>query len=125
MLEGWSANKSFAPGDLAIFYMTRPLASLVGVGVVDSDPYVIERDRKADFSNRIYCDFRPMWFLDRPVPIKQAVSNQNLEPWWKTTPYQSIRRMPEGVAEALIEEIEIGARPNDLTFLCRLVALEA
>ena len=104
-LEGWSSNKTFEPGDLAVFYMARPLASLVGAGVVDSDPYVIEDDRTGDFSNQVYCDFRPMWFLDNPVPIKEAVGNQNLHDWWKTTPYQSIRRMPDEVAEALIEEM--------------------
>ena len=104
-IETWSARKTFQPGDLAIFYMSSPLMSIVGLGLVDSEPYYEEIDNPADFNNPVFCDFRPAWFLDNLVPIKEAIGRQGLEAWWKTCPYQSIRRMDPSVAQALMQEV--------------------
>jgi len=104
-IEKWSARKTFQPGDLAVFYMSSPLMSIVGLGLVDSEPYYEEIDNPADFKNPVFCDFRPAWFLDNPVPIKEAIRRQGLEAWWKTGPYRSIRTIDPSVAQALMREI--------------------
>ncbi len=104
-IEGWSARKNFRPGDLALFYMARPLMSIVGLGLVDSEPYYGEADNPADFKNPVFCDFKPVWFLDTFAPIKEAVQRQELQTWWGTCPYRSIRRIESSVAEALMQEI--------------------
>ncbi len=110
-IEGWSARKTFQPGDLVIFYMAAPLMSIVGLGVVDSDPYYEEIDDPADFKNPVFCDFEPVWFLDNRVPIKEIIKRRNLGDWWSTKPYQSIRRIETPVAKSLVEEVVI-ANPN-------------
>jgi len=86
-LEGWSARKTFQPGDLAIFYMASPLNSIAGLGTVDSDPYYEEVDDPADYKNPVYCDFRPVWFLNNTVPIQEVIDRHQLGAWWSTCPY--------------------------------------
>jgi HJR/Mrr/RecB family endonuclease len=106
-IEQWSARKTFQPGDFAIFYMAAPLMSIVALGVIDSEPYYDEKQMgdPDDFKNPVFCDFRPVWFLDKLVPIKEAVDHQKLQGWWATCPYQSIRRIDPSVAEALVSEV--------------------
>jgi hypothetical protein len=106
-IEGWSARKTFKPSDFAIFYMASPLMSIVALGVVDSDPYYDENELgdPADFKNPVSCDFRPVWFLDKPVPIKDAIDRQNLHAWWGTHPFQSIRKIEPSIAQALVREV--------------------
>ena len=55
-IDGWSANKTFQPDDLAIFYFALPLMTIEAVAIVDSDPYVEEINSWADFSNPIFAD---------------------------------------------------------------------
>jgi hypothetical protein len=104
-IEGWSARNTFRPGDLALFYLTAPLMAIVGLGLVDRDPYVVESTRRVGYKNPIYCHFRPVWFLENRVPIKDTVQRQGLQTWWKTCPYRSIRRIELSVARTLLREI--------------------
>jgi hypothetical protein len=106
-IEGWSARKTFKPGDFVIFYMASPLMSIVALGVVDSEPYYDENElgAPADFKNPVFCDFRPVWLLDKLVPIKEAIDRQSLHAWWRTRPFQSIRKIEPSIAQALMREV--------------------
>jgi len=104
-IQGWSAAKNFEPGDVAIFYMAAPVSSIVAMGLVDSEPYYEEIDEPADFKNPVFCDYKPVWFLEKPVPIHQAIERQKLQQWWATRPYQGIRSIDPAVAEALKREM--------------------
>lgn len=107
-IDGWSARKTFEPGDLAIFYFAQPLMTIVAVTVVDSDPYIVEIDSWADFSNAVFCDFAPVWVLENKLPIKEAIARQPLiGQWWKTKPYQGIRRIDPAIAQSLLQEIAV------------------
>jgi hypothetical protein len=72
---------------------------------VESEPYVDESIPRLGFKNLVYCDFRPVWFLESRVPIKNAVERQELEVWWDTCLYRSIRKVEPSVALALVREI--------------------
>ena len=143
VLDCWSANRSFKVGDLAVFYATEPVGSIVGIGAVDSEPYELDAEEGWDFRNSVFCDFRPMWLLEEPVPLKHAVKKLKLEAWWKTTPYQNIRRIPNDVANVLIREsvrlnpeieplmglvegkaVKTGKRPQKATVADRIHELE-
>lgn len=104
-VEGWSARKTFQSGDVAIFYLTAPLMAIVGLGLVDNEPYYDETILRVGFKNAVYCDFRPVWFLESRVSIKEVVQHQGLQAWWDTCPYRSIRRIEPSVAQALVQEI--------------------
>jgi hypothetical protein len=107
-IEGWSARKTFQPGDLVIFYFAQPLMTNAAVAVVDTDPYYIELDYPTDFSNLVFCDYYPVIFLKKEVPIKDLIAAQPLiARWWKTKPYQSIRRIDPTVALALLQGIAV------------------
>jgi HJR/Mrr/RecB family endonuclease len=103
-IEGWSARKNFELGDLAIFYFATPLNAIAAFGLVDSEPYYQEINDPADFKNRVFCDFRPVWFLETLVPIKEVIAHQHFQKWWKTTPYRGIRAIDPSVARALLAE---------------------
>lgn len=104
-IEGWSARKTFRPGDLAVFYMGGIVSAIVGLGLVDSEPYYEEVNDPADFKNPVSCDFRPVWFLDTPAPMKEIIARYNLHDWWRTCPFQSIRRVDLRIGEALIRGV--------------------
>jgi hypothetical protein len=120
-IEEWSARKTFAPGDLAFFYFGQPLMTLAAVAYVDSDPYVKEMGRWADFSNPVFCDYAPARILKEAVPIKETFARQpKLAKWWKSRPYQSIRRIEPDIAIALLQGIVRGS-PADGDFLDPLI----
>lgn len=120
-IDGWSARKTFEPGDLAIFYFAQPKMTLEAVAYVDSDPYVEEIDSWADFSNPVFCDFSPALILDNEVPIKDVIAREPIiAEWWKTKSYQGIRRIDEDVALVLLQGI-VENNPNDLEALDTLI----
>jgi HJR/Mrr/RecB family endonuclease len=48
---------------------------------------------------------------DKLVPIKDAIDHQKLHAWWRTRPYQNIRRIEPSIAQALVREV-LGRNPK-------------
>ncbi len=84
-------------------------------------PYIEEIDSWADFSNSVFCDYSPTLILENETPIKEVIARQPLiAQWWKTKPYQSIRRIDTNIALALLQGI-VDINPNDLEHLGILI----
>jgi HJR/Mrr/RecB family endonuclease len=120
-IYGWSARKNYQPGDLAIFYFAQPLMTIEAVAYVDSDPYVNESGRPADISNPVFCDYAPAWILAKELPIKEVIARQpKIAQWWKTKPYQTIRRIDPEIALILLQEIA-NNHPEDREAVASLI----
>ncbi len=105
-VNGWSATKSFKPGDLVLFYFANPLESIAAVGIVESEPW--EESGKFDWRTKrkaTFCDYSPVWFLEKPLSLARAASKLGVIPWYKTQPYRSTRKIPPEVASVLLAEI--------------------
>ncbi len=105
-LDAWTGNRSFALGEIGLFYFGQPLKAITGVGVVASKP----QDKKGPFhwttrKVQTFCDFRPVWVLDNPVGLEEAARAAGLASWYKGRPWRSTRKLDPEVADGLLAQV--------------------
>ncbi len=105
-LDEWTGIRSFAPGDICLFYFGQPLKAITGVGVVASKP----KDEKGPFhwttrKVQTFCDFRPVWILNNPVGLEEATRAAGLTPWYMGRPWRNTRRLDPEVAHGLLAQV--------------------
>jgi hypothetical protein len=105
-LDKWTGIRSFAPGDICLFYFGQPLMATTSVGVVASKP----RDKKGPWhwttrKVQTFCDYRPVWVLDNPVELKEAARAAGLTSWYMGRPWRNTRRLDPEVAHGLLAQV--------------------
>jgi len=105
-VEGWSATKSFKPGDLVFFYFGSPAKSIIALGKVESEPYTeqgpFDWTKKTKTTS---CDFNPVWLLDNPIPLSQFINDPVIAKWYEGRPYRRAHKIPQKVASGLLRKV--------------------
>jgi hypothetical protein len=88
----WTINLKARPGDGVLFYMIKPVSSIVAVGRVASRPERVD-DPQSDFDGYTMATIDSIVFLPRPLP--RARIQKRLPRWaYWITPVRSQRVQP-------------------------------
>jgi|GEM_PF-2648495 len=80
--------------------------SIVALGVVASELHYYEGPFDWTDKNEVtFCDFKPVWLLDNPIFLPDAVNRIGLQSWYNTKPYRSSRELQQEIAQPLLGEI--------------------
>lgn len=101
-VDNWTARKTGAVGDVYLFYFSKPIGAILGVGVAASDAWDI--DGPFDWTTKNYDWFReyePLVSLDRPLAVAQLKNHRILKKWWDRQPY----RGRKGISDARVRDL--------------------
>lgn len=102
----WSATRKFGKNDLVLFYFGKPAMSIVAVGFAASDWYILEGP--FDWTTKKeapFCDFKPVWLLENPIPLLDASNRAGLQHWYGSSPFRHSRELEPEIAQSLVGEV--------------------
>jgi len=106
-LEWWTVNSAARAGDEVVFYLTRPLSSFVAIGLVTSDPFIVN-DPASRWSGHKAAEIASVRMLPRFVHVSEA---RELFPEWGflRQPRQSTA-LPDELVDRFLRLLESGSR---------------
>jgi len=104
-LDWWTVNSAARAGDEVVFSLIRPLSSFVAIGLVSSDPFIVN-DRTSSWFGRQAAEIVGVRMLPRFVHISEA---RELFPEWGflRQPGQSTA-LPDELVDRFLQLLESG-----------------
>jgi hypothetical protein len=108
-LDSWTINSEALPGDQIAFYMKRPLSQFVAIGVVATEPWLID-DETDEWFGHYAVDVTDVAMLPYPVSIVHA--RERFPSWgWLRQPRRSTR-VPGQIANKFLTFLGAGRHSN-------------